>query len=51
MKNWPSGNVGCEMNILIHVKSWIFDPILCIGSLLSSKFVLYETRKLESQQK
>lgn len=39
------------MNILIHVKSWLFDPILCIGNLLSSKFVLCETRKVESQQK
>lgn len=27
-------------------KIWIFDPTLCIGNLLSSKFVLCETKNL-----
>ena len=46
MINWQLGDLGCEVNILLHIKIWIFDPTLCIGNLLCSKFVLCETKNL-----
>lgn len=32
IKKWQSENVGCEVNSLIHIKIWIFDPIFSIAA-------------------